>query len=136
MVSQTPDGHDNLTWGLSSGSTAFNLINEATPNDSSFISAGTGPIPAAQRVTLSALPLSVTVVRGLMTYARARKTDGGDANLQVGLVSGASTDAGDIKPLTTSYSYYNDIVEVDPATGVSWLPLAVNAAILRFNRTL
>jgi hypothetical protein len=126
----------SLNWATSSGATGYNLINEAPPVDTGYISAGTGPIPAASVMSLTDLPVDVTSVKALMTIARARKTDGGDGSLQVALKSGASTDLGADNPLTTAFTYYYDFSEEDPATAAPWLRTAVNAANIQFNRTL
>lgn len=135
VVALTPDSDVALTWALSGGATGFSLVNEAPPVDGGFISAGSPP-PAIDKMGMTNLPADVTSVRALMTLVRARKTDGGDGNLQVGLISGASVDLGADRPITTAFTYYADFSEEDPATVAPWLPTAVNAANIQFNRTL
>lgn len=135
VVSLTPNSDVALTWALSGGATGFSLINESPPVDASFISAGSPP-PAIDKMGMTNLPADVTSVRALMTLVRARKTDGGDGNLQVGLISGASVDLGADRPITTAFTYYSDFSEEDPATVAPWLPTAVDAANIQFNRTL
>ena len=135
VVNLTPSSDVALTWALSSGATGFSLVNESPPVDAGFISAATPP-PAADKMGMTNLPADVTSVRALMTLVRARKTDGGDGSLQVGLISGASTDLGADRPITTAFTYYSDISEEDPATVAPWLPTAVDAANMQFNRTL
>lgn len=135
VVNLTPNSDVALTWTLSSGATGFSLVNESPPVDTSFISAAF-PAPAADKMGQTNLPADVTSVKTLMTLVRARKTDGGDGQLQVGLISGASTALGANRPITTAPTYYSDIQETDPATGVAWLPTAVDASNIQFNRTL
>ena len=135
VVALTPNSDVALTWALSGGATGFSLVNESPPVDTSFISAATPP-PAIDKMGMTNLPADVTSVRALMTLARARKTDGGDGNLQVGLISGASVDLGADRPLTTAFTYYADFSEEDPATAAPWLPAAADAANIQFNRTL
>lgn len=135
VVALTPSSDVALTWALSGGATGFSLINESPPVDASFISAGSPP-PAIDKMGMTNLPADVTTVRALMTLVRARKTDGGDGNLQVGLISGASVDLGADRPITTAFTYYSDFSEEDPATVAPWLPTAVDAANIQFNRTL
>lgn len=135
VVNLTPSSDVALTWALSGGSTGFSLVNESPPVDSSFISA-VFPAPAIDKMGQTNLPADVTSVRTLMTLVRARKTDGGDGSLQVGLISGASTALGANRAITTAPTYYSDIQETDPATGASWLPTAVDASNIQFNRTL
>lgn len=131
-----PDGDTAFNWLTSSGSTGWNLLDEAPPNDDTDYVYAVDPPPAASRFSLSNLPTDVTSVRGIYAVVRSRKTDGGDGNLQVGLLSGASTVLGANRPITTAYTYWNDVFETDPATGAPWLPSAVNAVQLQINRTL
>ena len=122
-------------WAPSTGSTGFDLVNESPPDDAKYISALTATTDPAV-MTLSDLPEDVTSVRCLMTLVRSRKVDGGDGNLQVGLVSGSDVDLGADHPLTTAFTYYYDISEEDPATDAPWSPSAVNDADIQFDRTI
>lgn len=132
-----PDADVALNWTPSAGGTGFNLINEVTPDDDgSYISAPAPGIPAAYKCSLSDLPVTVTSVRGVMPIHRSRKTDGGDGNIQLGAISGASTGLGVDRPITTAYTYWWDIFDADPATAAAWSRVAVNAMNLQLNRTL
>jgi hypothetical protein len=77
----------------------------------------------------------VTSVRGIISVVRARKIDGGDANLQVGLVSGAGVDQGADRPVTTSFTYYYDVSELNPVSAAPWTPVQVDAMAGRVDRT-
>jgi hypothetical protein len=132
-----PDGDVALNWTPSSGLTGFNLINEVTPDDdANYISAPAPGIPAAYKCSLSDLPVTVTSVRSVMPIHRSRKTDGGDGNIQIGAISGASTGLGTDRPVTTAYTYWWDIFDTDPATAAAWSRISVNAMNLQINRTL
>jgi hypothetical protein len=132
-----PDADVALNWTPSAGGTGFNLINEVTPDDDgSYISAPAPGIPAAYKCSLSDLPVTVTSVRGVMPIHRSRKTDGGDGNIQIGAISGASTGLGVDRPITTAYTYWWDIFDTDPATAAAWSRVSVNAMNLQINRTL
>lgn len=136
VVRLTPNADITLGgWTTSSGATGWNLINETPPNDSSFISAADPP-PAPAQFSLTNLPTDVTAVRGLMMFGRMRKTDGGDGNVQMSLISGVATANGANRPITTAYTYWSDISETDPATSIPWLPSAVDAATIQVNRTV
>lgn len=136
VLSLVPSSDVALNWTPSVGSNGWSLIDEAgPPNDADFISAPF-PLPAAYQAGLTNLPVDVTSVRALQTITRARKTDGGDGNLQQGLVSGASTGLGSNRAITTAFTYWFDVFETDPATAALWTPTAVDAAVLRLNRTV
>ena len=122
-------------WTTSSGSTGYNLIDESPPVDTGYVQADDSP-PAECEFGLTNLPVDVTSVRGLMTLVRAQKTDGGDAQLQAKIHSGASYANGADRPITTAFTYWYDVQEEDPDTTAPWLPSAVDAATLVLDRTV
>lgn len=132
----TPTSDTSLNWTPSTGSTGFNLIDETPPNDDTDYISAADPPPAAAQFGMSNLPADVTSVRALMTMVRARKTDGGDGNLQVSLISNGATGNGANRAITSAYTYWYDIFETDPATASTWTPTAVDAVTLKINRTL
>ena len=130
------DGDVSFLWAASSGSTGYNLLNEAPPNDNTDYIYAIDPPPGASLFSLTDLPADVTSVKGLYAVVRSTKTDGGDGNLQVGIKSGASTGLGSDRPITTAYTYWTDVFELDPATSAAWTRVGVNAAQLQLNRTV
>jgi hypothetical protein len=54
----------------------------------------------------------------------------------VSLTSGANTDAGADRPMTTAFTYWSDVSEVNPGTGVFWTPTEVDAMDIEFDRTV
>lgn len=131
-----PTADASFNWLASSGTTGWNLIDEAPPNDDTDYISAIDPPPAASQFDLSNLPPDITSVRGVIARVRSRKTDGGDGNLQVGVVSGVSVGLGANRPITTAFTYWSDVFETDPATGNAWLPSAVDAMKLQLNRTV
>lgn len=125
---------DALNWTLTGGATGYGTLSQLPADDTDFISAGTPP-PSPYLAGLSNLPADVTTVRAVMSQVRAQKVDGGDGNLQAGIVSGASTGLGNNRAITSAMTYWRDVFEVDPATGVPFLPSAVNAMKLQLDRT-
>ena len=123
-------------WAASTGTTGWNLLDESPPNDDTDYIYAVDPAPAASKFGLTNLPADVTTVKGLYAVVRSKKTDGGDGSLQVGMVSGASTGLGSDRPITTAYTYWTDMFEVDPATAAAWLPSAVDAAQIQLDRTV
>lgn len=128
------DGDVSSGWTPSTGIVQWSLLNEAPPNDANFISADDTP-PAAAVFEFQDLPPDIVAVRWLQTYARIRKTDGGDATVQTSLTSGGSDFNGQNYAVTTAFSYWLDISELDPDTAAPWSPAAVDAATISVNRT-
>ena len=126
----------SLNWTPSTGATGWNLIDETPPNDADYIEAPDPP-PAAAVFGMTDLPVDVTSIRTLLPIMRARKTDGGDCDVQMGLtpdnvawVNGAN------RPMTTAFTYWWDSLHTSPVTAAPWTPAEVNAAYVRVNRTL
>lgn len=135
VASLNPASDVALNWTPSTGANGFSILDNRPPNDAQFISAGDPP-PAAYESTLTNLPPDVTSVRALQSVVRAAKVDGGDGSLQVSMVSGASVSNGANRPITSAFTYWFDVFELDPATAAPWTPVAVDAAQLRINRTV
>lgn len=139
VTTLTPTSDFSLNWTPSSGATGFDILDNIPPVDTTFISAGVAPIPAAYKGGLSDLPTTVTSVKAVVTKVRAAKSDGGDGSMQVGIISDPAgtpaTGLGADRPITTSQAYWQDIFELDPKTAAAWLPVAVNAALIQINRT-
>jgi hypothetical protein len=123
------DNSSNMSW-LSTSSMV------GGPTDSSYISADDTP-PAPSEFTFGSLPVDVTSVRGLISIIRARKTDGGDAQLQVSLsTNGVDYDAGTDRTVTTAPTWYYDVSVLDADTGAPYLPAAVDTLQAKVDRTL
>jgi hypothetical protein len=118
----------------STGSVNYTTADEATPSDSDYMTLGA--TPAEVVMSFENVPADVVAIRAIQTIVRAQKTDGGDAQMQVGVVSNGDEDTGSNDAVLTTYSYHFDVSEADPDTGAAWTPAAVNAAYIRINRTL
>ncbi len=135
VVDMTPASDVALNWTPTGAANGWSILERSPPVDASdYITAPTPP-PSPYVGTLTNLPLDITSVKALMTQVRAAKTDGGDATLQVGLISGASTDLGADRVITVAQTYWMDISEEDPATAAPWTVAATNAANIQINRT-
>lgn len=127
-----------LNWTPSSGATGYEILDNVPPVDTTYISAGDPP-PSPYVGGLSNLPADVTSVKGLITYVRAAKSDGGDGSLQVGMISDPagtpSTVLGADRPITVAQTWWMDVFETDPETSAPWLPAAVDLAQIQIDRT-
>lgn len=131
----TPDGDTSFNWTASTGSTGYNLIDETTPDDADYISANDTP-PAASTFSMSDLPPDIVSVKAVIPVVRAKKIDGGDGNIQTGLTVNAATDLGSDRPITTAFTYWWDVSELSPDTGLSWTPTEVNNVTFQIDRTI
>lgn len=121
-------------WVPSTGTTGFNLLNKSAVNDATYLSADDTP-PAAMQFDIENLPDDVTSIKGVVTVVRARKIDGGDATLQASLLSGGDTDPGADRPITTAFTYFYDVSELDPDTAAPWTPAAFDLVEAEIDRT-
>lgn len=128
----------SLNWTPSSGATGYEILDNVPPVDTTYISAGDPP-PSPYVGGMSNLPADVTSVKGLITYVRAAKSDGGDGSMQVGLISDPAgtptTVLGADRPITVAQTYWMDVFETDPETSAPWLPAAVDLAQIQIDRT-
>lgn len=130
-----PSADVSSGWTPSTGSTFYDLLDKpSASNDTTYISADDSP-PAATVLEFEDLPADIVGVRALMPYVRMRKSDAGDATVQMTLTSNGSDDAGADRTVTTAFSYYFDISELDPDTGTAWSPTSVNDATITLDRT-
>jgi hypothetical protein len=121
-------------WTPSTGVTGFPLLDKDAPNDATYMSGNDTP-PAPMAFALDNLPPDITSVRALLSVVRMRKIDGGDATVENSLSpNGTNWDAGADRPITSAFSYYFDVSELDPATSTAWSPTAVDSALLRIDR--
>jgi len=135
VYSLVPDSDVSLGWTPSTGTVGWSLIDEGTPNDEDYISAAYPPPAPSTFGLLNSLPPDITSVRGLQTWVRASKLDGGDGNLQTSLISDGTEVLGEDRPITAAFTYWRDTFETDPATGAAWHPSAMPPQ-LKVNRTL
>lgn len=133
----TPNADVSSGWSRTSGATDYGLVDEAPPDDADYIYAGESPIPAASIMSLTDLPPDIISIRGVISTARAEKSDGGDGDMQVSMSpNGTDWDAGADNAMSTAFSYYYDVSEISPDTAAAWTPVEVNAMEVKLNRTL
>jgi hypothetical protein len=135
IVRLNPTSDVALNWTPVGAANGWSILDNIPPNDAAYIEAGDPP-PSPYQAGLSNLPTDIVSVRSVQTVVRARKTDGGDGNIQVGMVSGVDTALGLDRPITASFTYYVDNFEEDPATLAAWTPVAVDAAVFQLDRTV
>jgi len=137
--SLVPNSDVALNWTPTPAGTGYTILDNIPPNDAQYLTAPNPP-PSPYKCTLTDLPADVTSVKALMTFVRAAKTDGGDGNLQVSLISDPlgtpATVNGADRPITVAQTYWCDVFEEDPKTTAPWLPSAVDAVNMQLNRTV
>jgi hypothetical protein len=105
-----------LGWTPNAGGVGWSILDNNPPtDDAAYIGAAAAAL--TNTFGLANLPADVTSVRGGVIINRSRKIDGGDGNVQLGLISGAATGLGADRPITVAYTYWKDVWEVDPNTG-------------------
>jgi hypothetical protein len=132
-----PNADVSTGWSRTTGTTDWEILDNTPPVDTSYIFAPEDPsIPAPSITQLTNLPEDVTSVRALMMIGRMRKSDGGDAQVQMSLLSNGDADNGADRPVTTAFTYWYDISHLDPDTAAPWTPAGVDNAQFQINRTV
>lgn len=121
---------------MANGVWARTELDPGTVNDFAWVEADATP-PAASTFNLSDLPPDVTSVRWIETITRGAKVDGGDGNVQTSVSpDGTNWADGADRPYTVAQTFYDDVSELSPVTGLLWTPTEVNSAIIKLNRTV
>jgi len=132
-----PTADVSTGWSRTTGTTDWQILDNSPPVDTDYIFAPEDPsIPAPSITEFTNLPEDVTSVRALMMVGRMRKSDGGDAQVQMSLLSNGDADNGSDRPVTTAFTYWWDISHLDPDTASTWTPAGVDNAQFQINRTV
>lgn len=120
----------------STGATYYGVLDNAPPVDTDYVA--TPILPADPLImTMSDLPDDIVAIRGMITWVRGWKSDGGDGKLTADLSpDNINWDVGAERSLSTAATYYGYVSERSPAGGGVWTPGEVNDLYLRLNRTL
>lgn len=121
-------------WTPDTGSTGYTQIDDIPPDDdSSYIEAGDAA--DVSEFTLEDSPSGVAAINAVAVVGKMKKTEAGDAKVLQSIVSGSSIADGDEKALSEDWLYYQDIFEVDPATGAQFTPSGIDSLQTRIERT-
>lgn len=116
-------------WVLSSGTDGFALLDNIPPSDTDYIESTA--IGDTSSFGMTQLPSTDIVVIGVQTTVRGLKTGTAASTLAVG----PTGFTGDPIPLVQDASTRGyDIFEVNPATGLAWLPSEVNDLEVQIER--
>lgn len=102
-------------------------VDESAPDgDTSYVESAT----AGQKDTYAMADMVHTPssIFGVQVLASAKKDDAGSRSIATVTRSGAADYDGASQGLSTSYAYYSDIREQDPATAAAWTKTGFNAA--------
>lgn len=124
----------DVDWVPSAGSDLFAMIDDPDPD-------GDGTYDEAENVgdvmgvTYPNVDAAVLAISAIILVHKSRKTDAGTCNVQQSCISGVSNTDGVDRPMTTAYTLYHDVIEVDPATSAPWTPTGANAMAHNLTRT-
>jgi hypothetical protein len=85
---------------------------------------------------LPTLPPETEIIVGVYIPLMGRLEDAGTGNVQASLVSGSDVSLGPDTTLTTAYTYWGGVHELDPATDAPWTKAGLEAAKLRLAKTV
>lgn len=121
-------------WVPSTGTDAYAMVDEVTPNDADYIYATTAG--DLSEFSITDLPEDITYIRGVQLLGRMSKADSGAAMIKFGMKSDAATDDADERPVTVEPTYWWDFMNVDPDSGARWTRASLNAAWFRLSRSV
>lgn len=123
-------------WTAAGASSAHDCIDDTSPDDdTTYIEAGNESFPVNSTFELDDVPSVVGAISGVQVYVKSKKTEAGEGNLQVSMISGSDEENGVDRPVSTIYAHRTDMFEFDPATGAPWSPSGLSAALVDVERT-
>lgn len=127
-------------WTPSATGDGYTFVDESTPDaEATYIEAPFGSPGAISEFDMTDVPALTSDVVGFVFQPMLRKTDAGDGSAQMSIIQSASSPedvtVGVDRPLTQVYTYYPEVFEVDPATGVRFTPSGFNSMAVRLQRT-
>lgn len=112
-------------WTPSSGVDSFAMVDDIEPDeDSTYISSDT----IGQRAAFGCAtpPANVEDIECLAVVARVKKTDTGDADISLGVITlGATEDSLTQFAVTSDYHTYYGLYPINPETAAAWNPVAM-----------
>jgi len=113
----------------------FDCIDNVPPDgDTTYIVAA--DVADISEFELGTLPPETALIAGVYIPVMARLSDAGMGNVQTSLVSGVDVSLGPDQTLTTAFTYWGGSHPVDPATSLPWTKVALEAALLRVEKTV
>lgn len=128
-------------WSPVGSASGYSAINQADPDDDTTYISGDPPTgdpldPVRSEFSIQNPVAGIGAIAAIQTVFRSRKTEAGDCNVQLSMLSGGSASDGTAHPITEAYTYRHDIHPLNPATGTPWTEATLAAAQLRVSRTL
>lgn len=123
-----------VAWTPSAGAARYAMIDEI-PADADATYDTTSTPGDRMGVTFAALPADISAVVAVILVHKSRKTDAGDCNVTVHAGSGGDEADGNDRAITTQYTYYHDVFEVDPHTAAPFTNAAASAVSMVIERT-
>jgi len=100
-------------------------VDERPPNDATDLVAASG----TSLYDLYNIPntVGVATVQAVTLWLRAQKSDAGAKNVAHVIKSGSTENVGSDVPLSTSWTYYGKLYNVDPTDSAAWTPSKINS---------
>lgn len=121
-------------WLVSGAADGYAAIDDTPPDgDTSYV---IGVLEGEKsEFELPDLPPETALIAGVFVPIMGRLEDAGTGEVTVSLISEGLVDAGDPITLTTAYTYWGTVFERDPNTNAPWTRAALEAALVRLEKT-
>lgn len=138
VINLTPNADDDLGgWTPSTGTEGYPILDNNPPLNTEYMIGTPAAVDDPMAYDLTSLPDDITAIKGVLTFVRARKIDGGYGALQTSMIGTGDVESpGADRPITAGYVYWRDVHERDPGTDAPWTRVAVNASKIKIDRTL
>lgn len=122
-------------WTVVGAATSAEAISEIPPDgDSSYIQASAAG--STSDFTVEPLDENVISISAVYLPVMMRQSQPGSTWVQQSIISDGEAALGADRPITEAYTFWGDVIEVDPKTGANWTRESYNASLRRFVKTI
>lgn len=124
IIGLIPTGAGNYTQLTPSVGSNFQCVDETPPNTTDYVSHST----VGNKDTYAMSDLALTgIIQSVQQIAYAENSDGGGGSIGFLVRSGGVDNEATAQNITSSWTYYKRIMEIDPTDSAAWTTAKVNA---------
>lgn len=124
-----------VDWTANGASTIAQCIDETAPDGDTTYTQGSNEGDVFQ-VTLPELPDDIGLINAVQINNMSKISEAGIAQIEVGMISNGQEETGTGHILTTAYTYRSDVFQVNPDGNIPWLRAALEAAVVKVEKTV
>jgi hypothetical protein len=122
-----PTGAGNAAQWVPSAGSNYACVDDSPPNDDTDYVSAPAALGSVDTYAMADLPPGASSVAWVQASPYAKKTDGGAGSVQPVYRRSGTDYLGTSQAVGANYSWYPEVTELDPSSGVAWTASGVNA---------